>query len=102
MAGTAPPVMLTICWLICGPSVKRENGIETEIPGCKMKFELSNKNKIIRKATSTSASRTSQAKLYSFVRLSFMRGCGFVDGLNYQLTNRCAPQTGLFARRIEN
>jgi hypothetical protein len=23
MAGTAPPVMLMICWLVCGPSVKR-------------------------------------------------------------------------------
>src|SRR5438046_7490269 len=67
--------MLIICWLVCGPSVKRENGIETEMPGCKIKFELSNRKKIRRKATSTSAKRTSQPKLYSFVRPSFMRGC---------------------------
>src|SRR5438046_5265493 len=75
MAGAAPPVMLMICWLVCGPSVKRENGIETEIPGCKMKFELSNRKKTRRKTRSTSAKRTSQPKLYSFVRLSFMRRC---------------------------
>src|SRR6266446_5166725 len=72
MAGVAPPVMLMICWLVCGPSVKREKGIETEIPGCKIKFELSRRKKIRRKATSTSAKRTSQPKLYSFVRPSFM------------------------------
>src|SRR5438046_9367788 len=45
------------------------------MPGCKIKFELSNRKKIRRKATSTSAKRTSQPKLYSFVRPSFMRGC---------------------------
>src|SRR2546430_16383413 len=61
--------------LVCGPSVKRENGIETEIPGCKIKFELSNRKKTRRKTTSTSANRTSQPKLYSFVRLSFMKRC---------------------------
>src|SRR5947199_8322109 len=73
MAGDVPPVMLMICWLVCGPSAKRENGIEIEMPGCKIKFELSNRKKIRRKATSTNARRTSQPKLYSFVRLSFMR-----------------------------
>src|SRR6266699_1642954 len=73
MAGAAPPVMLMICWLICGPSVKSENGIETEMPGCKIKFELSNRKKTSRKTTSTSPRKTSHPKLYSFVRLSFMR-----------------------------
>src|SRR5213592_4597569 len=73
MPGVAPPVMLIICWLVCGPSVKRENGIETEIPGCKIRFELSNRKKTSRKATSISPKSTSQPKLYSFVRLSFMR-----------------------------
>src|SRR5437762_6386757 len=67
--------MLIICWLVCGPSVKRENGAETEMPGCKIKFELSNRKKIRRKTTFISAKRTSQPKLYSFVRPSFMRGC---------------------------
>jgi hypothetical protein len=42
-------------------------------PGFKMKFELSNKKKTRRKTTSSSGKRTSQPKLYSFVRLSFMR-----------------------------
>src|SRR6266496_5184591 len=75
MAGTVPPVMLMICWLVCGPSVKRENGIETEMPCCKIKFELSRRKKTRRKVTSTTARKTSQPKLYSFVRLSFMKRC---------------------------
>src|SRR5947199_9220394 len=45
------------------------------MPGCKIKFELSNRKKIRRKATSTSAKRTSQPQLYSFLRPSCMRGC---------------------------
>src|ERR1700682_172307 len=64
--------MLMICWFNCGPSVKREKGSETEMPGCKMKLELSSKNKSNRKATSTSGTTTSHPKLYSFVRLSFI------------------------------
>ena len=35
--------MLMICGFICGPRVKRENGTETEMPGCRMKFELRSK-----------------------------------------------------------
>src|SRR5438128_2096867 len=64
--------MLIICGLICGPRVKRENGIETAMPGCKMKFELSRRKKTRRKTTSSNGKRTSQPKLYSFVRLSFI------------------------------
>src|SRR5438128_12590130 len=92
MAGVAPPVMLMICWLVCGPSVKRENGIETEIPVCKIKFELSNRKKTSRKTTSIIAKSTSQPKLYSFVRLSFMRrysACRFTE---YPVKNQSMPR----------
>src|SRR5678815_2342266 len=94
MAGAEPPVMLMICWLICGPSAKRENGIETEMPGCKIKFELSNRKKIRRKATSTNPRRTSQPKLYSFVRLSFMRAEIFVDLQNRRFRTRYVRRIG--------
>src|SRR5215217_8791525 len=81
MAGTAPPVMLTICRLLSGPSANREKGIETETPCCSMKFELSNKKKTSRKATFTSATRTTHAKFKFAVRLSFMTGQTFA--VNY-------------------
>src|ERR1700720_2376417 len=68
--------MLMICWLVCGPSAKRENGSETEMPGCKIKFELSRKKKSSRKTTSTSERTINHPKLYSVVRLSFI----FTDG----------------------
>jgi hypothetical protein len=44
MTGGDPPVMLMICWL---PAAKlnRENGIETEMPGCKIKRELREERK---------------------------------------------------------
>src|SRR4051794_5503163 len=73
MAGTAPPVMLMICWFTCGPRLNRENGSESEIPGCRIKFELSSRKNINRNAKSTSGNKTSQPKLYSFVRRSFMK-----------------------------
>src|ERR1051325_8839347 len=76
MAGTAPPVMLMICRLVCGPSVKREKGIETEMPCCRMKFELSNRKKTSRKATSINPINTSHPKLKCTVRLSFIRDSG--------------------------
>src|SRR5436190_17818499 len=79
MAGAAPGVMLMICWLVCGPSVKRENGIEIEMPCCKMKFELSKRKKTSRNATSTSATKIIHPKLKFIVRRSFMRRCKFVD-----------------------
>ena len=63
MAGTAPPLTLMIWWVVCGPSVKRENGIEIEMPCCKMKFELSKRKKTSRKVMSTSATRTTHPKL---------------------------------------
>jgi hypothetical protein len=52
--------MLMICGLIWGPSVKRESGTETEIPGCRMKFELRSKKKMTRKTTSSSGMAASQ------------------------------------------
>src|SRR6266571_4106840 len=73
MAGTAPPVMLMICRLAWGPSVKREKGIEIEMPCCRIKFELNNRKKTSRNARSTSDTSTSQPKLKFIVRLSFMR-----------------------------
>ena len=45
--------MLMICGLIWGPSVNRDKGTETDIPGCRMKFELRSKKKIKRKTTSS-------------------------------------------------
>src|ERR1700682_3980852 len=71
--------MLMICWLVCGPSAKRENGSETEMPGCKIKFELSRKKKSSRKTTSTSESTINHPKLYSFVRLSFICTQGWLS-----------------------
>src|SRR6266436_6205461 len=79
MAGTAPPVMLMICRLAWGPSVKREKGIEIEMPCCRIKFELNNRKKTSRNARSTNDTSTSQPKLKFIVRLSFMRRCRFVD-----------------------
>src|SRR4029077_2839104 len=70
--GTAPPVMLMICWFCCAPSRNGEAGAETAIPGCKIKFELRSRKKIRRNTTSMSGNRTSQPKLYSLLRLSFM------------------------------
>src|SRR5438105_8759924 len=72
MAGTAPPVILMICWFCCAPRRKGEAGAETAIPGCKTKFELRSRKKIRRNTTSTSGNMTSQPKLYSLVRLSFI------------------------------
>src|SRR5437773_5056591 len=84
--------MLMIWRLACGPSVKRENGIEIEMPCCRMKFELSIRKKTSKKATSTSATRTTQPKLKFIVRRSFMRSCRFVDyriaGLGFKLRLR--------------
>jgi len=42
--------------------VKRESGTETEIPGCRIKFELSSKKKINRKVTSRRGIAASQPK----------------------------------------
>src|SRR3989440_9661941 len=72
MAGTAPPVMLMICWFCCAPSRNGEAGAETAIPGCKTKFELRSRKKMRRNTTSMSGKTTSQPKLYSLVRLSFI------------------------------
>jgi hypothetical protein len=49
--------------LLCGPSEKRENGIEIEMPCCRMKFELSNRKKARRKARSTNPISKSHPKL---------------------------------------
>src|SRR5205807_9025676 len=65
-----PPVMLTICWFGCGPSVNRENGSDTAIPGCKRKFEPSNKKNTIMKSTSSNGNTSNQPKLYSLDRKS--------------------------------
>src|SRR3954465_15931645 len=67
--------MLMICGLIWGPRVNRASGTETEMPGCKIKFELRSRKKIRRKVTSRSGIAASQAKWCSFVRESFMP-CG--------------------------
>src|SRR5215831_13109354 len=64
--------MLIICWFCCAPSKNGEAGAETAMPGCKTKFELRSRKKIIRKTTSMSGNTTSQPKLYSLVRLSFI------------------------------
>src|SRR5437763_9141703 len=72
MAGTAPPVMLTIWRPLSGPRAKREKGMETETPCCSIKFELSKRKKMSRKAMFTSATSTTQPKFKFAVRLSFM------------------------------
>src|SRR2546423_15544891 len=64
--------MLMICWFCCAPSRKGEAGAEIAIPGCNTKFELKSRKKIIRKTMSMSGNTTSQPKLYSLVRLSFI------------------------------
>src|SRR5256712_7288111 len=64
--------MLMICWFCCAPSRNGEAGAETAIPGCKTKFELRSRKKMRRNTTSMSGNTTSQPKLYSFVRLSFI------------------------------
>src|SRR5439155_20488752 len=64
--------MLMICWFCCAPSRNGEAGAETAIPGCKIKFELRSRKKMRRNTTSTSGNTTSQPKLYSLVRLSFI------------------------------
>src|SRR5438270_13543729 len=64
--------MLTICWFCCAPSRNGEAGAETAIPDWKTKFGLRSRKKISRKTTSMSGNTTSQPKLYSFVRLSFI------------------------------
>src|ERR1051325_5349129 len=71
MAGIAPPVILMICWLLCGPRVKRENGIEIEMPCCRMKFELSNRKKASRKARSPTPLAKATRRYNLVVRLSF-------------------------------
>ena len=49
-----------------------EKGTFTEIPGCKMKFELSSRKKIMRKRTSSSGKIGSHVNWYSLVRTSFI------------------------------
>src|SRR5438477_4255484 len=72
MAGTAPPVMLMICGFCWAPRRNGDAGAEIAIPGCKTKFELRSRKKMRRNTTSTSGNTTSQPKLYSLVRLSFI------------------------------
>src|SRR5467141_3213768 len=64
--------MLMICWFCCAPSRNGEAGAEIAIPGCKTKFELRSRKKMRRNITSMSGNTTSQPKLYSLVRLSFI------------------------------
>src|SRR5437016_13131262 len=64
--------MLMICWFCCAPSRKGEAGAEIAIPGCNTKFELKSRKKMIRNTMSISGNKTSQPKLYSLVRLSFI------------------------------
>src|SRR6267143_4251205 len=64
--------MLMICWFCCAPSRNGEAGAETAIPGCKTKFELRSRKKMRRNTTSMSGNTTSQPKLYSLFRLSFI------------------------------
>src|SRR5437764_15497481 len=64
--------MLMICWFCCAPSRKGEAGAEIAIPGCNTKFELKSRKKMIRNTMSISGNTTSQPKLYSLVRLSFI------------------------------
>src|SRR2546423_7973163 len=71
--------MLMICGFRCAPSRKGVAGAEIAIPGCKIKFELRSVKKIRRNTTSISGKTTSQPKLYSFVRLSFMPTRKIVD-----------------------
>jgi hypothetical protein len=52
-----------ICWLLCGPSEKREKGIEIEMPCWRIKFELSKRKKASRKARSISPISKSHPKL---------------------------------------
>ena len=37
--------MLMICWFGCGPSVKRENGTVTAMPGCRTKVRAQEEEK---------------------------------------------------------
>ena len=65
-------VSVTIVGDVGAVKAATEAGAETAIPGCKIKFELRSRKKMRRNTTSMSGNTTSQPKLYSLVRLSFM------------------------------
>src|SRR6266581_8617260 len=93
--------------MICGfrwaPSRNGEAGAETAIPGWKTKFELNKRKKISKKITSMSGNTTSQPKLYSLVRLSFIfarrycQSCECSPRRIRPLADRSSDRDGLLA-----